>query len=161
MARNEQSHEDLMVEATAFPNRVEIQLDSLREPIVIGFKRSGGMSIYFGEDPVYQFDELHSLRRVYLEGHPYRSSGTTLTKLTRSRSPEQTVLLNEDLSDAECRRVMDEMINRLIFLRDALESGQRKILRLVSADSEQEFETRIVSFIDNIIQFRKLSAALK
>ena len=49
MARDEDSREDLLREATALVQRVELQVEGFAEPIVAGFRRDGAASFYFGQ----------------------------------------------------------------------------------------------------------------
>ena len=71
-ARNP-NREDLLREATALVERIELvphrdrQFDA-SEPIVVGFRADGALSIFFGDDPVYQFNAAGELRRAYCDG---------------------------------------------------------------------------------------------
>ena len=85
MARHETDRENLMLEATALIRRAEWSIPSHSDPIVAGFKRSGGWSLYFGSDPVYQFDADGRLRRAFVDGQIWRTQGTTLAGLRRER----------------------------------------------------------------------------
>ncbi len=75
MARDESSREDLLREATALVERIELvphatdpliaASDLFDKHIVAGFRRDGALSVFFGEDPVYHFNaEGESAPRV-------------------------------------------------------------------------------------------------
>ena len=83
MARQEVDREDLIAEAVALRRRIELALPGCDNPVVAGYRSTGALSLYFGADPVYQFDERGRLRRAFVGGHLYRTQGTTLAELTR------------------------------------------------------------------------------
>ena len=64
MARNEEDREDLMAEATALAERVELTVPQESDFVTAGFRRTGHLSLYFGQDPAYHFDEEGRLRRA-------------------------------------------------------------------------------------------------
>ena len=97
MARQESDRDDLMGEATALVRRAEWKPLSGVEAVVTGFRRDGSMSLYFGADPVYHFDETGRLKRAFLAGRLYRTQGTTLAELTRRREKTETHLIRRDL----------------------------------------------------------------
>src|SRR5688572_18570527 len=65
MARQEQDREDILREATALVERVELLIPEFPEPIVAGFRRDGSASFFFGADPVLQFNAQGKLRRAF------------------------------------------------------------------------------------------------
>ena len=83
MARIESDREDLIREATALQQRVEWAVPGEPEPVVTGFKRDGSLSVYFGQDPVYQFNPTGQLRRAYVEDFLFRTQGDTLARPPR------------------------------------------------------------------------------
>ncbi|HEX3599001.1 MAG TPA: hypothetical protein VHU84_02590, partial [Lacipirellulaceae bacterium] len=75
MSREESQREDLIREATALVERIEISFDASvsndpdsPQQVIIGFRANGALSIFFGEDPVYQFNSAGDLRRAYWNG---------------------------------------------------------------------------------------------
>ena len=52
MALHEQDREDLLSEATALVQRVELRVEGFAEPVIVGFRRGGEASVFFGADPV-------------------------------------------------------------------------------------------------------------
>lgn len=113
MASHESDREDLLNEATALVRRAELTGPNDPEPVVIGFRRDGSLSVYFGADPVYHFDPEGRLKRAYVSGRLYRTQGDTLAELTRERSPSQTTLHRRDLSSLELRHLLTEIIDRI------------------------------------------------
>jgi hypothetical protein len=85
MAINREIREDLMRDATAYARRLLIRKTQTGESIFVGFRKPGGWSVYFGEDPVYQFNPQNKLRRVHFEDQNYAASDGKLYLLHRTR----------------------------------------------------------------------------
>ena len=161
MARQESDREDLIREATALVERIEIRQPDCRFETVIGFKRSGGMSIYFGADPVYQFDGTGGFRRGYLNGCLLRTQGTTIAELTRQRTETESHLLRRDMESGELADVRENALAQLKRLARQLETGETEVLRSVTED-EEKLILRIAQSLRTVIsaEFR-LAQAIK
>jgi recombinational DNA repair ATPase RecF len=140
MARNESDREDMIREATALRNRVEWKVPGESELVFAGVKAAGWLAIYFGPDPVYQFNEEGSLRRAFVDGFLYRSHGTTLARLKRTRRDDQTNLTRLDLTPEEVREFLERMDQRLSRLVDQLSSGTVEVVRQIETDTPANFE---------------------
>ena len=97
MARNEADREDLMREAVALTERVELFVPGFEELITIGFRSNGAMSIFVGQDPVYQFDPSGRLRRAFADRqrrfvNPRTSEALTCRRLHRGHRQPKPVL---------------------------------------------------------------------
>lgn len=138
MARTESDREDLIAEATALVRRAEIATAGFAGPVVVGFRRDGGLSVYFGADPAYHFDPDGRLKRAYRNGLLYRTQGETLAELNRERTPAETVLRRRDLSGEELRAFLDDMADRLSALLAAIEDGRAAVVRQVP-DGDETF----------------------
>ena len=64
MAREEQDREDLLREASALVERAEVALADGATRVVLGFRRDGCASFYFGSERAYQFNTDDALRRA-------------------------------------------------------------------------------------------------
>lgn len=106
MARHEEDREDLLREATALFERVEIHSPQFAEPVVVGFRRDGCASFFFGADPVLQFNTRNELRRAYLDGAMLKAVAGKLARLTKVRSATETALVRHDLDAAEIAAVL-------------------------------------------------------
>lgn len=130
MARNEQDREDLLREATALVERVELrarhqeaaregQSSVTPEPVVIGFRRDGAISFFFGADPVYQFNAQGELRRSFYRGKLIKAEQGRLVELERQREPGAILLLRRELPDgaipwlADVRQQLHELAEQL------------------------------------------------
>ena len=137
MARHESDREDLLREAVALTRRAEFEFSGREEPVFLGFKRDGGLSIYLGTDPVYQFNAGGQLRRAFRNNLLYRTQGTTLAELRRDRSLDQQVVLHRrDLDEAELNQFFDEMQELLHDLQQRLSARFFQKMTNVPADDD-------------------------
>ena len=123
MAQHEDDREDLMREAVALPHRVELSVNGFESLITIGFRSNSAMSIFIGQDPVYQFDPEGRLRRAFVDGLLYRSQHTTLAMLKRERTDTQTLLLRTDIADDALQSFRGTMLFSLQILEQKLNSA--------------------------------------
>ena len=65
MAKDAHDREDLLRDATGFPDRVEFRLADVAEPVFCGFKEIGAFSLYWTADDVLQFNTACELRRAF------------------------------------------------------------------------------------------------
>jgi hypothetical protein len=151
VARIELDREDLMRDAAALRQRVELLVDGFSEPVFAGFKSNGSLSVYIGQDPVYQFDRDGRLRRAYAAGLLYRTQGTTLATLRRERTETETVLVRRDLSVAQCEAFLAEMRDTLGSLLESLQSGRFTVQAMIPETGGVLFELKesLVSILAN------------
>lgn len=146
MARHESDREDLLEEATALVRRAEIVGPISVEPVVVGFRKDGGLSVYFGADPVYHLDPDGRLKRAYRSGRLYRTQGDTLAELTRERTPTETVLLRRDLTQQDLESFLSEMAERITTFVMQHRSGEVRIERQIPESDERlwtDFEVAV------------------
>ena len=123
MARHEADREDLLREATALVERVELTVPGFDDPIVCGFRRNGSASLFFGPDPVYQFNMAYQLRRAFVAGRLIIADHRRLVALSRERSEHETALVRHELADGESALLVADMADRLNRLKQALQDG--------------------------------------
>jgi hypothetical protein len=181
MARHEADKEDLIAEASAlvdrfeFVNRAETAADTDKgqepgdaasvEPsdteasafenqshVVAGFRRDASFSIYFGQNPFYQFTPQHRLRRAWEDGYLFRSQGHTLARLDRQRGPTGTVLQRTDLTAAELEGFFDRMRNHLDRFIRCIDTGELTLQRAVAGT--QRTTTDVVNCVAQIQQIQ-------
>lgn len=131
MARHEADREDLMREAVALTQRTELRVPGFDDLITIGFRANGAMSVFVGQDPVYQFDPEGRLRRAYAGDFLYRSQHQTLARLQRVRTAEQTQLLRYDLNELEQILFKDAMRSTLKSILGELRQQSVEVVRCV------------------------------
>jgi len=142
MALQENEREDLLAEATALVERVELAVAAFEQPLVAGFRRDGSASIYFGAEPAYHFNSQCELRRGYVEGLLYKAEWINATKqgrlvsLRRHRVAGKVQLRRHDLTDDEASRFLGTLVTRLTILREAIDQGSYRIVGQVPADGK-------------------------
>ena len=132
MARQESDHEDLLREATALVERAELAIEGFAEPVVVGFRRNGCASFYFGSDPAYHFNTAGELRRALVEGKIYKAERGRLVSLERRRTDRSVELFRCELTDAEMSEFMREMLRRLNALACGIRIGRYRCVGEVS-----------------------------
>ena len=131
MAREEQDREDLMRDATALIERVELALPGRAENLVAGFRRGGAVSLYLGQDPVYHFNAAGQLRRAFVAGLLVRADDGRLASLRRERTKKNISLVRHELSPVETeafRASFNAMRQEILAL---LDGGRFKIVAQV------------------------------
>ena len=136
MARQEQDREDLLREATALVERVEVVIEGFPEPVVAGFRRSGEGSVYFGADPVYQFNLAGELRRAYLDGRLVKAERGQLVFLRRERSEGQSSLIRESVSADVCAARLRAAEEHLAILRERIVLGRFQLVGQVPGECD-------------------------
>jgi hypothetical protein len=131
MARQEHDREDLLREATAMVERASVRVAFWPEPVFVGFRRSSSLSIYFGGDPVYQFNAAGELRRAFVDGLLYKAEGGRLIEIRRERTEQETRLVSRELSDAEAAALTHRMDGLLKDLRDAMQGEDASKLEVL------------------------------
>jgi hypothetical protein len=147
MARHEAHREDLLAEATALVERIELQIPDEIEPVVVGFRRGGEASIYFGQDLAWHFNAAGELRRAFRNDELLKADRGRLAGLTRRRTEAETQLVRRDLDAAETERHLADLGARLVRLRDALETGGAKVQRQVPEDAD--VRSRVAAWLAN------------
>jgi hypothetical protein len=138
MARQESDREDLLREATALVERVELSpVDAPQhEPVIAGFRAGGAVSIFFGGDPVYQFNASGELRRAYADGLLFKAERGCLVSLRRIRRQAEVQLVRHDLTDAEQAAFLTRMTDQLRGFAADLECVNYSLVGQVPADAD-------------------------
>jgi hypothetical protein len=128
LAREEQDREDLLAEAVALVERVEIELPDSGGRVIAGFRRDGCGSVYFDADPAYHFNSRHELRRAFAGGRLFKAQRGCLVALQRVRTASEVQLVRHELSDAETTEFLRELAWRLQSLEASLRAGAFRLL---------------------------------
>jgi len=134
MPRHESDREDLLREATALVERVELRLEREAETVVAGFRRDGAASFFFGADPVYQFNAAGELRRAYVGGLLYKTVGGQLVEMRRERTADAVVLESRQLGETATATFLSQAEAALDCLKSALAAGRFEVVGQVSHD---------------------------
>jgi len=136
MAREEVNREDLLREATALVERAELKVAGFEEPVVVGFRRDGSASFYFGADPVYQFNTSRELRRAYIGSLLYKAERGRLVSLRRERGENAVSLFRVELDDNEEAHIVVRLRDQLRSLHGAFTARQFELIGQVSAGTD-------------------------
>ncbi len=98
-----------------------------RLQIFVGRRKTGGVSIYFDQDPVYQFTESGKLRRAFIRGKKYAAHVGKLCPITRSTKGGRVALEWQQLDDQQFADFQELWSQRLLHLKNAVSSGSYKI----------------------------------
>lgn len=159
MARHEADREDLLREATALVDRVELRTNDEPEPVVVGFRRSGCGSVYFGAEPVYQFNSSGELRRAYLGGQLLKAETGRLVGLTRCRTANQVQLLRRAWDAESTTAFLLDARRRLERLRQALAEGRFTLIGQVESTASSDAWERGTSEPDSAVAGREAGDA--
>ena len=136
MARHESDREDLLREATALVERAELQIPAENEPVTVGFRRDGSLSLFFGGDPVYQFNTAGELRRAFADGLLYKAERGRLVSLRRERTEHEVALIRRELTGDETVAFLTKAHQRLAQLSEALQAHNFRLIGQVPADGD-------------------------
>jgi hypothetical protein len=136
VAKYEQPREDLLAEATALVERIELALPAESANVVIGFRNIGAASLYFGEDPAYHFNAAGELRRAYLDGQLLKAERGQLITMTRQRHAGGVQLHSRALTAAESKDLLDALSRRVTALERNLADGCFQIVGQVPSGAD-------------------------
>ena len=148
MSRQESERENLLREATALVERVELRLPKQPDSIVAGFRRDGSASFFFGQSPVYQFNSRRELRRAYVGGLLYKTDNGQLVEMRRERTAVAVELRSRPLRDDEAEKFLVDAESWLSSLRDALAAGTADVIGQVPI--EQDVVARVTAWLQEV-----------
>ena len=148
MARTEQDREDLLAEATALVERVELKLPDADDHVVVGFRHNGCVSVFFGPDPVYQFTSDDKLRRAFVGGLLIKAEAGRLISLDRQRGSGEVRLVRHVLSDKESTALRSEANGRMRLLQKLLVAGRQETIRCVPPDID--VVQRVIAWLETL-----------
>ena len=157
MALHETDREDLLREATALVERAELIVPDEDHPVVVGFRRDGSLSVYFGADPVYQFNSARELRRAYVGGLLYKAEQGRLIELRRERTASEVQLLRRDLAAGEVASLLATAKARLERLARAIDSSTAQWTGQVPANVD--VAKRTAGALQTVLPHVRISAA--
>jgi hypothetical protein len=134
MARKEQDREDLLAEATALVERMELRVPHEAELVVLGLRRDGCLSIYFGADPALHFNAARELRRAFSSGELFKAERSQLVGMHRHRTTEEVQLVRHERAAAAQGELLATWQTRVEQLYAALDRGEAQLVRCVPAD---------------------------
>lgn len=150
MARQEEEREDLMREAIALVDRCEIQVEFLKDALVVGFRKDGAISFFFGQNEVYQFNTHDQLRRGYDGESLIKAVEGQLIRMIRQRDDHRVNLVSRPMSKSETDNYLRQLIDRLEAFNDCLQQGEFRVTNQVSTDQNTDLIARISDWIGRV-----------
>ncbi len=136
MAINREKREDLMRDATAYNRRLLLQRAASGEAVFVGFRKQGGWSVYFGEDPVFQFNARGELRRVHVDAQNYAAYDGRLCHLQRDKLGGHVEIQRIYLAATE-HQLLADCHHRLIQLAEMIRSNHFDDVQRFPSDDDQ------------------------
>jgi len=121
LARDAHDREDLLRDARGLSPRVQLEVELSAGPaeLFAGF-RGESLSLYFGQDLVFHFNDRGQLRRAFVAGLLLKSDGGRLVAMRRERTDAEVSLLSRSLEEDEERTLLADLERRLRELAEAL-----------------------------------------
>ena len=132
MAIHEHDREDLLRDGHQMPSRGQCSIDG--EVVLCGFRTGNQLSLYCGQDPVFQFNDQQQLRRVFLEGRKFAAENGELLELKRSRKGGRVVLIRDAVDPETLASIMNSLRHWIELIQNALESAPQA-WRIATADA--------------------------
>jgi hypothetical protein len=123
-----------MREASALVERVELTIPGEAENVIAGYRRNGALSLFFGSQPVYQFNTLGELRRGYVEDSLLKANAGALVSMVREEEATRTVLRSRPLSPAAQELLLKTAHDRLLSVSSHLTNGTFQLVAVVPDD---------------------------
>ncbi|WP_436714720.1 hypothetical protein U8335_17500 [Roseiconus lacunae] len=171
MAKNTQDREDLLRDGTAMPirgriwvHRADVNRDAPCQTgrpdleVVVGFRPDGRVSLYWDQDPVFQFDTQRQLRRVFSLSNLYRADRRRLCLIRKESQQNANQRENvasrlrlklEPISDDVQQSILEQLNHCLKILRDYLTATPKHKLETIG-ESESEFTERVLCWIESL-----------
>ncbi len=148
LAKQEIDREDILREATALVNRVQLEISGRdkSDPIVFGFRECGSLAIYFGAEPVYQFNANHALRRAYHQGCLLKAVDCLLVSMRRERQDGKLQLFSTSWDVDKTRGFIAQVCHDMSQLVAAIVAGEAQVNGFVVAEQQTTAEILIMQF---------------
>ena len=148
MARHPSDREDLLRDATAYVNRVQLLVTSEADAleVFIGFRPGGSASFYFDQDPVYHFNATGKLRRAFVDDRILKAESGKLVSWNRTHRANEVVMVRTELLPDQQEAFIHRLNDRLADLQTRLASNDYRVVGEVQRESD-------ISVIDLAITF--------
>jgi hypothetical protein len=137
MARETHEREDLLRDAIALVPRVmlRVQFSGRSVEVFAGF-RGASLSVFFGDDPVYHFNDHGELRRAFVEGRLIKAEKGRLVSLERKWGDKETVLERQAGSEQSDRDLLIRLFQMLQELAAEMSAGRVEVVGQVPENSD-------------------------
>jgi len=132
VGKQQSDREDLLREATALVRRTELKIGRWTDPVVVGFRRDGSASFFFGVSPVYQFNSTKQIRRAFVDDRLIKSVRGELMSMRRERHEDRVDLISSPFSAEEALAFLQLAWDDLRALQKALTDKQFAVVGQIS-----------------------------
>ena len=136
MAKDSQDREDLLRDAVAMVQRIELRLAGSEHDVVCGFRDDGALSIYWGQDDVMQFNAASEWRRGYWQDRMLAAYQRKLHWLDRSTPSARTQLSPTELTAQQHEAYVAHVNQRLEQLSGGISNHEFQRVGQVPAHQE-------------------------
>lgn len=148
MAHQNRDRENLLQEATALVERIEITIGPDRKRIVVGFRPNGACSFFFDSEPVFQFNSKMQLRRAYVDGKLIGATAGTLSVLKRFRQRGRVMIEQQILETTDVEALVVQAQEHLAHLEQVLRNGS--FVSEEQVPSEIDVHGRVRTWLSNL-----------
>jgi hypothetical protein len=146
VAREQYDREDLLGEAKSLVERASFRIPRYAEEIIVGFRRDGCPSFYFGPQRVYHFASAGALRRAFVDDLLYKADQGGLVSLRRHRTKNATELVSHELDATATKTFLDEMRSHLATVHRALAESRFTLVNQIPPSSN--LPIRVVAWLE-------------
>ena len=127
--------EDLLRDATALVERELFRIAGWSDPLLIGFRKSGCLSLFCGEDPALHFNSASELRRAFFQQQRLAVAHGQLVILQRKTACQQMRFVSQPLSADQTEELCQALAATIRDIQRALEQGAYESLGSVPSDA--------------------------
>jgi len=128
MDRSLENDEDLLADATALVERAKLELPTMNDPFVFGFRTNGALSLFFEDAAAYHFNRRNELRRIFLCGKRYKAQEGQLLSVDRIPQTRGVRLQSAVLDPEQTKKMLCRMNQRLDALDSLFAAGRYRII---------------------------------
>lgn len=154
MASQSQDREDLLRDATAFVNRVQLQISwgERSEVVFAGFRTGGAASFYFDQDPVYHFNTTGQLRRAFVDDFLVKAEAGRLVRLHRQRSEHESAMVRDEMTVDEQQTFCQTVTQRLHEFLQVIVKGEYVIDGQVQGDENGDAPKSVIDRVRDYLE---------
>ncbi len=146
MAKDAHDREDLLRDATALPERIELvvltdkevgnTLEPFEQPVFCGFREGDAFSFYWGQDTVFQFNVAGELRRAYWQERMVATYQRQLHWLSPDSSSGRLRLARTAFSEQESERFLAMAAQYVAAVEEALAKETATVVGCFPVDAD-------------------------
>ena len=153
MEHSLENDEDLLADATALVERAQLELPTINNPFIFGFRTNGALSLFFEDVAVYHFNQRDELRRIFLCGKRYKAEEGQLLSVDRIPQTRGVRLQSAALNPEQTDKLLCGMNQRLDVLDSLFDAGRYQIIEKIPkhVDIIARLHIRIPELLQNRI----------